>query len=167
MNITKIIFLLLCSIVLIACESQADDEDEVSFTIPYLTECNATIYKAARHFEHRSNSKPGKGRVEIVIEKFDNKYMSDLVVDGVVRVTASGDLKLLDGVSSLRYITGIAGSIVAECMPDTYVSLELPVINSLYNRLKKETGFPVIPVIKGNKIFLYKNSLSYKADHWD
>jgi hypothetical protein len=165
----KYLVYLLISVCVTACGHNSKDVQgqQVFFSIPYFTECDAIISRASRYYDRRSKEHPDKGQVKISVEKFDSTFLVDLGVDGMLKVSAIGDLKLLKGATSLMYVTGIANTIAAVCLPDTDVSFEAPGITAIYNKLKKESRYPVIPIIKDGRVYLYKNSMSFNADHWD
>ena len=162
--ITRTSLLSLIAIALVGCDSsKLKLTGEVA--IPYMTECARTVKVADEYYKRQFDTK--KGRIEINVMPFTPTFLKDFGVDGLLNISAFGDLGLLNNYSSYDYVRGLADSIAAECLPDVGITVkEVSYISKMADRIKSEFGGPVLPIINDGEITILYNKKDTTIDHW-
>lgn len=163
-NLIRIFSLLIGALALIGC--QADQELKLTgeISIPYMSECKETIGRVQHYYKNSFRAE--NGYVDLEIETFDKTFLTDFGVDGLVRISAYGNLNLLNGLTSEYYVKGIADSISAECLPDVYVSFKSDKLSNMFMDIKKEYGSPVVTKVVDGRSYIYFNKKDTKIDYW-
>ena len=131
--------------------------------LPYYSGCEETVAKARRFFRDKSLGKDYK--LVLSISEFDINTAASDQVKGQVTLALEGEWITVNGITSELYLTALANSIRAECMPYNFKTTALNDAFFDYQELSK--GGLVIPRFYEGEFVLFYNDGSYKNNNWE